>query len=134
MTPGGVPAPTATGLTATGTVERTASIGFSQPRDGDTITAAATVSGSADLPDDHQVWLLRRHGAGTAYQVVGACPSGWSFTCGPAGLESGGEDTFQLAVVVVDPATARTLSVGQSRDTLPSSLARSEVTVRRAAG
>ncbi|GAA1610103.1 hypothetical protein GCM10009828_042450 [Actinoplanes couchii] len=123
---------TTTDLTATGTVGRTASIGFSHPRDGDTLAANARVSGSADLPPHHQVWLLRRHGAGTPYRVVGACPGGWSFTCGPAGLETGGDENFQLTAVVVDPSTARTLRPGQSRALLPANVAHSEIKIKRA--
>ncbi|MDI6100797.1 hypothetical protein QLQ12_19480 [Actinoplanes sp. NEAU-A12] len=116
-----------------GTPEKAASVSFSKPGEGETVTAATTVSGSAELPTDHQVWLLWRHGGGTAYHVVGACRGGRSFVCGPAGLESGGDETFQLTALVVDPAVARTLSAGASRDALPSHLARSEITVRRAA-
>ncbi|HWS33193.1 MAG TPA: hypothetical protein VN408_10675 [Actinoplanes sp.] len=128
------PGPVASDRTATGTVERRASVGFSHPRDGDTVTSSAPVSGSADLPDRHQVWLLRRHGTGAAYQVVGTCRGGWNFTCGPADLDTGGDDSFQLTVIVVDPETARSLSAGQSRAVLPGNLAASEITVRRAAG
>ncbi|WP_433795466.1 hypothetical protein [Actinoplanes sp. CA-252034] len=110
----------------------TASITLGEPRGGETVTAATVVSGTADMPDDHQVWLLSRHGAG-AYRVEGPCRGGRSFTCGPVTLDSGGDDTFLLTTVVVDPATARTLQAGETRDSLPVGLAHSEVTVRRSA-
>ncbi|MEU8662290.1 hypothetical protein [Actinoplanes philippinensis] len=109
----------------------TASVIVGEPREGDSITAATSITGVADMPKDHQVWLLSRHGS-SAYRIEGACRGDRSFVCGPATVESGGDDTFQLTAVVVDPATARGLQAGETRDVLPANLARSEVTVRRA--
>lgn len=122
----------ATGALSSGTPEKAASISIGQPGDGETVAANASVSGEADLPDGHQIWLLWRHGAG-AHHVAAACRAGRTFSCGPAGLESGGDDTFTLTAIVVDPPTGRTLDEGQSLDTLPAHVARSEITVRRAA-
>ncbi|GAA4945057.1 hypothetical protein GCM10025331_35320 [Actinoplanes utahensis] len=121
-----------TGSASAGTPEKAASIRIGQPGDGETVPPGVTVSGDADLPDGHQIWLLWRHGAGS-YHVAGACRAGRAFTCGPAGLESGGEDGFTLTAIVVDPPTGRTLSAGDSRDALPAHAARDDVTVRRAA-
>ncbi|MBO3742238.1 hypothetical protein [Actinoplanes flavus] len=113
----------------------TASIRLSQPNDGGTVGAGTSITGSADLPADHQIWLLWRQGAGS-YHVGGACRGGRTFTCDPPGLENGGDDTFQLTAVIVDPDTGRTLHAGETRDSLPSHLARHDITitVRRAAG
>ncbi|MEU4160267.1 hypothetical protein [Actinoplanes sp. NPDC026670] len=109
----------------------TATVAVTEPRDGDSVTTATTITGTAELPAGHQVWLLSRHGSGS-YRVEGACRGDRSFTCGPATLDGGGDDTFQLTAVVVDPATARALQAGETRDSLPTHLARSEVTVHRA--
>ncbi|MFC4070953.1 hypothetical protein [Actinoplanes subglobosus] len=109
-----------------------ASVAVGEPRDGESITAATPVTGIADMPDGHEVWLLSRHGSG-GYRVEGACRGGHSFTCGPATLESGGDADFELTALVVDPATARGLQAGETRDGLPAHLARSQVAVRRAA-
>ncbi|MDI6102172.1 hypothetical protein QLQ12_26490 [Actinoplanes sp. NEAU-A12] len=84
---------------------------FGQPRDGDTLTAGAAVSGNVDLPEGQQVWLLWFHGAGNAYHMVGSCRAGRTFTCGDLGLESGGDDST-LVVVVVDQGAGRSLSAG----------------------
>jgi hypothetical protein len=131
-TPIGAAPRTATDAVSSGTPAAAASVTVGEPREGETITAATTVSGTAEMPGDHQVWLLSRHGSG-AYRVEGACRGGNNFTCGPATLDSGGDDTLQLTAVVVDPSTARSLQAGETRDGLPASLARSDVTVRRAA-
>ncbi|MBW6434708.1 hypothetical protein KZ829_13275 [Actinoplanes hulinensis] len=133
-TPRGAKARNLTGPAGSGTPE-TASIRLGQPSDGGTFNAGTSIIGSADLPADHQIWLLWRQGAGS-YHVGGACRGGRTFTCDPPGLESGGDDTFQLTVVVVDPDTGRTLHSGETRDALPSHLARHDVTitVRRSAG
>ena len=115
----------------TRTAARTASIRLGQLRDGDTISGSTSLNGYAELPADHQVWLLWRH-AGGAYHVVGACRGGRSFTCGPAALESGGDDSFQLTVIAVGPTAARSLQAGESRDSLPEHVARVDIDVRRA--
>ncbi|MEU4620947.1 hypothetical protein AB0G04_13340 [Actinoplanes sp. NPDC023801] len=120
-------------LRGAGMPEKAATISIGQPGDGETVSSSATVTGTVDMPDGHQVWLLRRQGAGGAHHVVGVCRGARSFVCGPAGLESGGDETFQLTVIVVDPATAAALTAGTTRDSLPANVARSEVTVRRAA-
>ncbi|MBB4750737.1 hypothetical protein [Actinoplanes lobatus] len=132
--PRGAKARDHTGPAGSGTPE-TASIRLGQPSDGGTLSAGTSITGSADLPANHQIWLLWRQGAGS-YHVGGACRGGRTFTCDPPGLESGGDDTFQLTVVVVDPDTGRTLHAGETRDALPSHLARHDITitVRRAAG
>jgi hypothetical protein len=108
------------------------SVAVGQPRDGESVAAATTVTGTVAMPDGHEVWLLSRHGNG-AYRIEGACLGGSSFTCGPVTLDSGGDDAFQLTAVVVDAATARGLQAGETRDGLPTTLAHSGVTVRRAA-
>ncbi|GAA0464210.1 hypothetical protein Aca07nite_25880 [Actinoplanes capillaceus] len=133
-TPRGARARDVTGPAGSGTPE-TASIRLGQPSDGGTLSTGTSITGSADLPADHQIWLLWRQGAGS-YHVGGACRGGRTFTCDPPGLENGGDDTFQLTVVVVDPDTGRTLHAGETRDALPSHLARHDITitVRRAAG
>ncbi|MEV0900116.1 hypothetical protein [Actinoplanes sp. NPDC049802] len=110
----------------------TASISIGRPNDGDTLTAGTTVSGEAGLPAEHQIWLLWRHGTGS-YHVAGACRGGRSFTCDTPALERGGDEIFQLTVVVVDADTGRGLRAGETRDALPGHLARHDVTVRRPA-
>ncbi|BEL07576.1 hypothetical protein Q0Z83_057670 [Actinoplanes sichuanensis] len=110
----------------------TATVAVTEPRDGASVSATTTVTGTADMPADHQVWLLSRHGSGS-YRVEGACPGDRNFTCASVALDGGGDDTFQLTTVVVDPAIARTLQAGETRATLPAHLAGGEVTVHRAA-
>jgi hypothetical protein len=131
-TPTGAATRTATDPAGAGDSAATASVSLSEPHEGTAVTAATTVSGTADMPEGHQVWLLSRHGSG-AYRVEGACRGERTFTCGPAGVESGADETFRLTAVVVDPVTARSLQAGETRDDLPANLAHSEVTVRRTA-
>ncbi len=115
---------------ATRLADRTAAISFGQPRDGDLISAVTPVSGTAELPRNHRIWMLSRAGADGAYLVEGACRGGRNFTCGAVSLESG--EVLRLTVIIVAPATARTLSAGEFREVLPAYRARSEITIRRA--
>jgi hypothetical protein len=119
--------------TRSGLTEKAASISIGEPGGGATVSGPVSVSGTVDMPEGHQVWLLSRQGATGSYQVEGACRGQRAFVCGSAGLAGGGDDTFEFTTVVVDPATAATLHAGATRDSLPAYVARSEVTVRRAA-
>ncbi|GIE32418.1 hypothetical protein Ait01nite_054630 [Actinoplanes italicus] len=137
------PAKRATARTATrtgagtrarsGLTEKAASISIGEPGGGATVSGPVSVSGTVDMPEGYQVWLLSRQGATGSYQVEGACRGQRAFVCGSAGLAGGGDDTFEFTTVVVDSATAATLHAGATRDSLPTYVARSEVTIRRAA-
>ncbi|MFC7533337.1 hypothetical protein [Actinoplanes sp. GCM10030250] len=111
----------------------TASVRVSSPGDGATLSGTADVSGTAYHPDGYQVWLLSRHGAGGRFIAEGACRGERDFTCDPVRLDRGGDDLFLLDVIVVDPATAKTIRTGESLDALPQHLARDAVTVQRQA-
>jgi hypothetical protein len=117
-----------------GLPEKAASISIGEPGDGATVSGAVTVSGTADLPEGHQVWLLWQQGPSGSHHVGGACRGGRTFVCGSVSLAGGGDDTFLFTAVVVDPSTAAALTAGATRESLPGHVTRSEVTVRRTAG
>ncbi|MEV6304690.1 hypothetical protein AB0M02_35135 [Actinoplanes sp. NPDC051861] len=122
----------ATGRPSGGTPRtEAASVRLGSPGDGETLAGTAGVSGTAVLPDGHQVWLLSRQGQSGQFRTEGACRGGRSFVCDPVRLDRGGEDLFLLDVIVVDPPTARTLQTGGSLEALPRYAARDGVTVQR---
>jgi hypothetical protein len=92
-----------------------ASVSIASPRNGANVEESVTVSGEAEVPDGHHVYLL----AGTA-QSASSCEGRRHFVCGPVTLD-GDEESVQLTVVVA------------AEDDGGAEAARAEVTVQRPA-
>ncbi|MEU4688835.1 hypothetical protein [Actinoplanes sp. NPDC023714] len=92
-----------------------ASVSIASPRNGESVEENVTVSGEAEVPDGHQVYLL----TGTD-QATTSCAGEGHFVCGPVTLDDG-EETVPLAVVVAPE--------GDAGD----AVARDEITVQRPA-
>ncbi|BBH69009.1 hypothetical protein ACTI_56940 [Actinoplanes sp. OR16] len=92
-----------------------ASVSIESPQDGETVEETVTVSGEAEVPDGHQVYLLTG-----SDQETSTCQGESHFVCGPVAIDDG-EETVPLAVVVAPEGDAAAAT------------ARDQITVQRTA-